>query len=390
MSHRKFEAPRHGSLGFLPRKRSRTMRGHIKSFPKDDASKPVHLTAFMGFKAGMTHVVRDLDRPGSKMHKKEVLEAVTVIETPPMVVVGVTGYTETPRGLRSLTTVWAEHLSDDLKRRFYKNWSVSKRKAFSKYAKKVASGAQDVQASLERIRKHCSVVRVLVHTVPRKTSIGQKKAHLMEIQLNGGSVADKVNWAYSHFEKEVPVTSVFEQDENVDVIGVTKGHGYEGVTARWGTRKQPRKTNKGIRKVACIGAWHPSRVMFSVARAGQDGFHHRTEMNKKIYRIANGADEKSASTEFDLTTKSITPMGGFPHYGVVKNDFIMVKGCVVGVKKRVLTLRKSLIVHTSRTSLEKVNLKFIDTSSKFGHGRFQTTAEKRAFMGTLKKDLEQQ
>jgi len=390
MSHRKFEAPRHGSLGFLPRKRSRTMRGHIKSFPKDDASKPVHLTAFMGFKAGMTHVVRDLDRPGSKMHKKEVLEAVTVIETPPMVVVGVTGYTETPRGLRSLTTVWAEHLSDDLKRRFYKNWSVSKRKAFSKYAKKVASGAQDVQASLERIRKHCSVVRVLVHTVPRKTSIGQKKAHLMEIQLNGGSVADKVNWAYSHFEKEVPVTSVFEQDENVDVIGVTKGHGYEGVTARWGTRKQPRKTNKGIRKVACIGAWHPSRVMFSVARAGQDGFHHRTEMNKKIYRVANGADEKSASTEFDLTTKSITPMGGFPHYGVVKNDFIMVKGCVVGVKKRVLTLRKSLIVHTSRTSLEKVNLKFIDTSSKFGHGRFQTTAEKRAFMGTLKKDLEQQ
>jgi large subunit ribosomal protein L3e len=366
------------------------MRGHIKSFPKDDASKPVHLTAFMGFKAGMTHVVRDLDRPGSKMHKKEVLEAVTVIETPPMVVVGVTGYAETPRGLRSLTTVWAEHLSDDLKRRFYKNWAVSKRKAFTKYAKKVASGAQDTQAALERIRKHCAVVRVLVHTVPRKTSIGQKKAHLMEIQLNGGSVADKVNWAYNHFEKEVPVTSVFEQDENVDVLGVTKGHGYEGVTARWGTRKQPRKTNKGIRKVACIGAWHPSRVMFSVARAGQDGFHHRTEMNKKIYRIADGADDKSASTETDLTVKSITPMGGFPHYGVVKNDFIMIKGCCVGVKKRVLTLRKSMIVHTSRASLEKVNLKFIDTSSKFGHGRFQTTAEKRSFMGTLKKDLEQQ
>lgn len=343
----------------------------------------------MGFKAGMTHVVRDLDRPGSKMHKKEVLEAVTVIETPPMVIVGVTGYAETPRGLRSLTTVWAEHLSDDVRRRFYKNWAVSKRKAFSKYAKKVASGAEDVQASLERIRKHCAVIRVLAHTQPRKTSIGQKKAHLMEIQLNGGSVADKVNWAYSHFEKEVAVTGVFGQDENIDVLGVTKGHGFEGVTARWGTRKQPRKTNKGIRKVACIGAWHPSRVMFSVARAGQDGFHHRTEMNKKIYRVANGVDETSASTEFDLTTKSITPMGGFPHYGVVKNDFLMIKGCCVGVKKRVLTLRKSMIVHTSRTSLEKVNLKFIDTSSKFGHGRFQTTAEKRAFMGTMKKDLQE-
>lgn len=32
--------------------------------------------------------------------------------------------------------------------------------------------------------------------------------------------------------------------------------------------------------------------------------------------------------------------GGFVHYGEVTNDFVMVKGCVVGTKKRVLTLRK--------------------------------------------------
>ena len=59
-------------------------------------------------------------------------------------------------------------------------------------------------------------------------------------------------------------------------------------------------------------------------------------------------------------------MGGFPHYGVVKNDFLILKGCVPGTKKRVITLRKSLMVHTSRRDLEKVQLKFIDTSSKFG------------------------
>lgn len=55
-----------------------------RSFPKDDPKKPVHLTAAMGYKAGMTTVVRDLDRPGAKMHKKEIAEAVTVIETPPV------------------------------------------------------------------------------------------------------------------------------------------------------------------------------------------------------------------------------------------------------------------------------------------------------------------
>lgn len=59
-------------------------------------------------------------------------------------------------------------------------------------------------------------------------------------------------------------------------------------------------------------------------------------------------------------------MGGFPHYGIVKNDFLMLKGSIPGTKKRVVTLRKSLMVHTSRRDLEKVTLKFIDTSSKFG------------------------
>lgn len=337
----------------------------------------------------MTHIVRDLDRPGSKMHKKEVVESVTVIETPPMVVVGLVGYVQTPRGLRHLTTVWAEHLSDDVLRRFYKNWHVCKRKAFTTYAKKYSTdGGKDIKSQLERIKQHCQVIRVLAHSLPRRTTIGQKKAHLIEIQVNGGSVADKVDWVYGHFEKEVEVDQIFEQDEGIDIIGVTRGKGFEGVTTRWGTRKLPRKTNKGLRKVACIGAWHPARVMFTVPRAGQNGYHHRTEENKKIYRIAKGSDATSASTEFDLTAKSITPMGGFPSYGTVKQNFIMIKGACVGPRKRVLVLRKALIARTNRASLEKVKLKFIDTSSKFGNGRFQTSEEKRAFMGTLKKDLQ--
>jgi len=335
----------------------------------------------------MTHIVRDLERPGAKMHKKEIVEAVTIIETPPMVIVGVVGYVSTPRGLRSLTTVWAEHLSDEARRRFYKNWYRSKKKAFTKHAKKYANGAKNISRELERIKKYCQVVRVIAHTQVRKVKIGQKKAHIMEIQLNGGSMADKVEWAHSHFEKTMDISSIFEQDEMIDIIGVTKGKGFEGVTHRWGTKKLPRKTHKGLRKIACIGAWHPSRVMYSVPRAGQNGYHHRTEFNKKIYRLGKGGDRTNASTEYDLTVKSITPIGGFPHYGIVNEDYLMLKGSCPGVKKRVLTLRKSLVVHTKRSALEKVSLKFIDTSSKFGHGRFQTQEEKKQFMGVMKKDL---
>lgn len=102
----------------------------------------------------------------SELHKKETCEAVTLIEAPPMVVVGVVGYIKTPRGLRRLTTVWAQHLSEDVKRRFYKNWCKSKQKAFTKYSNKYESeeGKKDINTRLEKMKKYCSVIRVLAHT----------------------------------------------------------------------------------------------------------------------------------------------------------------------------------------------------------------------------------
>jgi large subunit ribosomal protein L3e len=348
----------------------------------------------MGYKAGMTHIVRDLDKPGSKMHKKEIVEAVTILETPPMVVVGLVGYIETPSGLRSLTTVWAQHLSEECLRRFYKNWYRSKRKAFTKYQKKqVADKQKSFQRELARIKKYCTVVRVIAHTQIRKVKLRQKKAHIMEIQVNGGSVAEKVDFGVGLFEKQVSVETVFNESDCIDTIAVTKGKGFEGVTTRWGVTRLPRKTHRGLRKVACVGAWHPANIQFTVARAGQNGYYHRTEVNKKIYRIGKAVKSEggkivhnNATTEFDLTEKSITPMGGFHHYGEVNEDYLMIKGCVIGSKKRVITLRKAMLPQTRRWQLEKVSLKLIDTTSKFGHGRFQTAAEKEKFLGPRKKN----
>ena len=360
----------------------------MKSFPKDDPAKAPHLTAFMGYKAGMTHIVRDVEKPGSKLHKKETCEAVSLVETPPMIVVGVVGYVPTVRGLRSLGTVWAEHLGDEVRRRFYKNWYKSKKKAFTKYAGAAygaGAGSKAAAATLEQLKKHCTVIRVLAHTQVRKIKIGQKKAHLAEIQVNGGSIADKVDFGVSLFEQPVPIDAVFAKDEMIDTIAITKGRGTEGVVTRWGVTRLPRKTHRGLRKVACIGAWHPSRVSWTVARSGQHGFHHRTEMNKKVYRVGKaGEDSHSAATEFDLTDKPITPLGGFPHYGIINEDYLMLKGAIPGPKKRVVTLRKTLVAQTSRSALEEIKLKFIDTASKFGNGRFQTAEEKAKTMGRVK------
>merc|ERR1711916_172439 len=359
MSHRKFSAPRHGSLAFLPRKRAKSIRRRIRKFPTDVASEAPHLTAFLGYKAGMTHTMRTLDKPGSKAHKKEILESATIIDTPPMIAVGVVGYVETPRGLRNFSTVWGSEISDEFKRRLYKN---------------------------------CQVVRVICHTQPSLTPLRLKAAHILEVQINGGSSADKVAFAKGLLENPIKVKDVFDESEMIDLLGVTKGRGFKGVVSRWGVSILPRKTHRGARKVACIGAWPPARVSFSVARAGQKGYHHRTEVNKKVFRIGEGihtdADGNlvfnNASTNVDITPKSITPLGGMPHYGHINNDFLLIRGSCPGVKKRPITLRKTIFKSYKKAASEIVELAFIDTSSKSGRGKWQTAEEKAQGMGAFK------
>merc|ERR1712087_569064 len=119
-----------------------------------------------------------------------------------------------------------------------------------------------------------------------------------------------------------------------------------------------------------------------------------TEIHKKIYKIGAAitygeqgkATNFNASTDYDLTAKNITPMGGFVGYGMVKQDFLMIKGTCPGPRKRVITLRKAIVPLSNTAGKEEIKLRFIDTSSKYGHGRFQTSEEKKAWYGKTKKD----
>eukprot|EP00659_Diplonema_papillatum_P017532 gene17532-26978_t len=294
MSHRKFEQPRHGHLGYLPRKRCRHIRGRVRSFPIDQPSQEPHLTAFLAYKAGMTHIVRDLDRPGSKMHKKEVCEPVSILDCPAMAVVGIVGYKPSARGMRTVCTVWTQQLSESVLRRYYRSWYAAKKKAFTKhiatYQEKAATEARD--AKFARLVKNATVLRVICHTQPNKLKLGQKKAHIAEIQVNGGSMEDKLKFAKGLLENQFTVGQVFKESENCDIIGVTRGHGFEGVAA---------KCEKG---------------------------------------------KGNATTPLDITSKHITPLGGFVRYGVVNNEYVMVKGSVPGPSKRVLTLRRPIAPQT--------------------------------------------
>jgi len=90
----------------------------------------------------------------------------------------------------------------------------------------------------------------------------------MEIQVNGGTTAEKVDFAYKSFEKEFHVDSIVKQNDFIDVIGVTRGKGVSGVIKRFGVKHLQKKTHRGYRRVGCIGSWHPARIRYTVARTG--------------------------------------------------------------------------------------------------------------------------
>merc|ERR1712242_255318 len=239
---------------------------------------------------------------------------------PPMKVIGMVGYIETPRGLRTLSTVWAQQIDTGVKRRFYKNYYAAKKNAFKHYVdrfKAADSDPKSIKRDLERMKKYCTTIRVICSTQIEKIHIRQLKAHVMEIQLNGGSVADKIDFGYKKFEQEVKVSEIFSDSECIDTVGVTRGKGTQGIVKRFRVKRLQRCSHRGVRKIGCIGAWHPSAVKWTVGRRGQLGYHSRTELNKKIYRVGAGAEggaTNNAMCEADAVEKNITPLGGFPHY----------------------------------------------------------------------------
>ena len=96
MAHRKKHAPRHGSLAFLPRKRAAMIKGRIRHWL--DSPNDINFLGFAGFKAGMTHVIYVEDQPNSPYYGKELMKPVTIIEVPPLILIGIRVYNEDEYG----------------------------------------------------------------------------------------------------------------------------------------------------------------------------------------------------------------------------------------------------------------------------------------------------
>jgi len=309
LGHRKVHAPKRGSLAYLPRGRASRWVGRIRNWPEIEEGPK--LLAFAGFKAGMTYALAIDTRQGSLTFGKEVVIPLTTLEAPPMLACALRAYMKDYKGLRTFGEAWMEQLPKDFAR------VISVPEKFS-----TEDGLKKIESGLDKLAD----IRLLMATQPRLARHGIKAPNIVEVRVGGGSIKDRFEWAKKLIGQEVKVSDFIKEGQAVDAIGITKGKGIQGPVKRWGIRRKIHKARKTVRQVGSIGGWTPHYVMYSVPRAGQMGFHQRTEYNKIVMKVGNNGSE-------------ITPKGGFLRYGVVNSDYVALKGSVPGTRNRLVLMR---------------------------------------------------
>ncbi|MCJ7614826.1 50S ribosomal protein L3, partial [Candidatus Bathyarchaeota archaeon] len=309
MGHRKKSAPRRGSLAYLPRGRAKRTIGRIRFWPKVEEGPTI--LGFMGYKAGMTHIMMVEDKPGSLHAGKETAHPATVLEVPPIIVCAIRAYIKDPYGLKTFTEAWMKSPPKDFDRAL------------------VLPEDFDTDTNMKKLEENAekiAEIRLLVATQPRLAAVPKKKPDITEFKVDGGSITEQIEYAKSILGKTVSITDVFKEGGFMDVVAITKGKGFQGPVKRWGVKLLPRKSRKTKRGVAAIGPWRPARVLYTVPRAGQMGYHQRTEYNKRILKMG-------------IDGKEVTPKGGFVRYGEVKGTYVIVDGSLPGPAKRLIRLR---------------------------------------------------
>ena len=322
MGARKRHSPRRGSLAYSPRIRAKSMEARIRAWPKINSDEP-RILAHCGFKAGCVQIVSIDDRDKVPNAGKQLVSLGTVLVTPPVLILGVRGYSKDHYGKHAEFDVYAE----DIPKSFAKEISLKN---------KQENALENAEKGLKKIVEIFAIIAVS----PRAAGLEQKKPYVFEALVSGGDVQKQFTHVKELLGKEIKIDQIFETGATVDVAAITKGHGWQGVLKRWNVKKKQHKSRKTVREVGSLGPISPQSVMYTVPRAGQMGFHQRVEYDKRIMIMGNTNDEQI----------KINPDGGYKHFGLVKGDFIILKGSVPGTYRRLIKLRTQI-----RNAPAKVN-----------------------------------
>ncbi len=310
-------SPRRGSLQFWPRKRAKRSYAYIRSWAKLDIIK---LLGFAGYKAGMTHILLK-DNSNSTTKGELISQPVTIVECPPLKPLSIRFYKQTPYGLKCVLELYAKNLDKELNRKI-------------KISKKINEA------------KEYDEIKLVVYTQPKLTSIGKKEPEIFELAISGEK-NKKLDFAKSLLDKEIKISDVFKEGQLLDIHSVTKGKGFQGTVKRFGVAIRQHKSEKVKRGIGSLGPWTPKRVSFRVPMPGKMGYHTRTEYNKWLLKIDNNLEK-------------INPDGGFLQYGIIRNDYILLKGSIPGSRKRLIMLTEPI---RSKKFLQP-EISYISLSSK--------------------------
>ena len=313
MGHRRQSQPRRGSIAYLPRGRAKSMEARIRTWPKITSDEP-KLLGHAGFKAGCVQLVSVDDRDKTPNAGKQLVSLGTVIVTPPILIIGVRGYSKDANGKHAYFDIYANDTPKNIERAFN------------------IKPNEEAIAQAEKSLKHIKEIFAIVAVTPNLAGLEQKKPYIFEVSVSGGDIQKQFLFVKELLGKEVKIEQVFENGVTVDVAAITKGKGWEGPITRWGVKRKQHKSRKSVREVGSLGPISPQYVMYTVPRAGQRGFHQRVEYDKRIMVMSN-----TEKNEF-----VINPTGGFKHFGNVNGDFIIVKGSVPGTYRRLIKLRKQI------------------------------------------------
>jgi large subunit ribosomal protein L3 len=299
--------PRSGSLEYWPRKRSKRVFARVRAWTKAKEAKPL---GFAGYKVGMTHLIINDNRKTSTTKGMDIFCPVTIIECPPLKAASIKFYKNTISGSKLVSEIPAENLDKEVKRSII-------------LPKKQKKGSKE-----KDFPSDFDYIRLLVYTSPKLTGIGKKKPEMFEIAV-GGNKEDQLNYAKEKLGKDINVTEVFKEGQQLDIHAVSKGKGVQGPVKRFGISLKHHKTEKSRRSPGSLGGWiAQGHIMWRQAKAGKMGYHLRTEHNKWLLKIGNANE--------------ISKKAGFNNYGVIKNNYILVKGSVIGPKKRLVRINESV------------------------------------------------
>lgn len=297
--------PRHGSMQFWPRKKAKSESTRLRA--KTLQSSEAKLLGFAGYKAGMTHISFTDGRKNSITKGETVTTPVTIIECPPVTIIGARAYNITENGFQPIASTFAEKLPKDIKQ---------------------ALVAKDAKTDFTKF-EGAKEVRAIVSTKPSDCGFGRKKADVFEMPI-GGDAAAQLAFVKEKLGQTVAVSDVFQAGSQVDTHSVTKGKGFQGSVKRFGVNLTSHKSEKARRGPGSLGGWKGHmHFMYRLPMAGQVGYHQRTDYNKIVLMIGDDVAK-------------VNPKSGINSYGLVKTTYMLIKGSVSGPKKRLIKFTNAI------------------------------------------------